>query len=130
MKDLKFLGFDGPIACIKCVLPSPTPPYIKRGLYAFAGIRLLLEKLHEQIGCYFLLRMYQRYIYCLDKAFRLLPAAFVLSKKPDESEIRSEYGSLSSAFSEILTTIEIFCFSIEPRISFRDLCIFFLLRIL
>lgn len=26
-----------PIACIRCVLPRPTPPYINRGLYACAG---------------------------------------------------------------------------------------------
>src|SRR5690242_6357754 len=26
-----------PIACIKCVLPSPTPPYRKSGLYDFDG---------------------------------------------------------------------------------------------
>ncbi len=26
-----------PIACMRCVLPNPTPPWMKRGLYTFAG---------------------------------------------------------------------------------------------
>ena len=35
---LLLLNILFPIACIKCVFPKPTPPYINNGLYVFAGL--------------------------------------------------------------------------------------------
>ena len=34
---LLFFNISFPIACIKWVLPSPTPPYKNKGLYEVAG---------------------------------------------------------------------------------------------